>query len=292
MIERINIFLFHTKFEYFFFGIIFLIILTNGVWFSPATERVLLISEDIFSNPFINKTTNQWLLGSFLGPVLGYILDMNKSIFLFSLMHLLIFIMFFYLLLRKIENDNRYIARYILLAFFMMPISNIVFTWLGYADVFTVLLGVSLVIFRNNKIVLFANGFLFGINHFEQGVVVVFVLFVFYFFAENKVESFRFLLTSTIGILLGYIGLQIYFYIHDFNINFYRLDYIDNAGIFRYLRALFSNFFAEIFSFFNIFSFFIGYLFYKTHLHNKKILQSFVGGTDYFYGNNFYSRSY
>jgi hypothetical protein len=278
MIKKINSFLFNIKFEYFFIFIVLLSIVKNGLWYSPATERVLKISQNIFVNPF-NHTTNEWLLGSFLGPFLGYITNMNTSLYMFSLMHLIIFISLFFIILKIfVLKDSDVIGRYILLAFFMMPISNILFTWLGYADVFTFLIGISIVVFRTNKLIMIISGLLFGINHFEQGLIIALNVLFFYFVNNpNKqqkiIKNYIFLILS---IFIGFLMLQLFFYINEFKISFNRISYIENAGFFRYFRALFSNFFAEFFSFFNIFIFFIIYLYSK--IKNKYIFKLFIGG--------------
>lgn len=278
ILNRLNNFLFTSKFEYFYVFIMLLSMIINGVWYTSGIPRILMISKDIFSNPFLEQVTSQWLLGSFLGPILGYIFHMNQSFFSFCIMHLVIFLLFFYFLLKSVDKHYKNSARYILIAFFVMPVSNIAFTWLGYADVFTILLGSGLVIYRKNLIIIFILGILFGLNHFEQGLVILLTLSIFYFLTENKLEIFKYSLIMLLGILLGYISLKLHFYIYNFNISFDRVSYIDNAGFYKYFATLFSNFFAEIFSYFNIFIFPLILMLNSLEKRNKNVSNGFIIG--------------
>jgi hypothetical protein len=116
LLQKITQMVFGINFWLFFGFVFFLPILQNGIWYSPQTERLLLISKDIFKNPFLEQPWNQWLLSSFLGPVLGYITSANRSLLYFSVMHLMILIIFFPLLVFIVRRRyGDFIARTVLI---------------------------------------------------------------------------------------------------------------------------------------------------------------------------------
>jgi len=250
--------------------------LQNGIWFSPQTERLFLISKDIFKNPFLNQTSNQWLMSSFLGPVLGYITSANQSLILYSLLHLVILLICFTaltIIIRRQYGD--FVARSVLIVFFLSPISNVLFTWLGSPDILTFILVTVLVIFRKNIKIIFVSSFLLGINHPEQGLIVLFLLAVFSYLINRKRESILFVLFGIGSLLLGKYLLEMYFDSQNMFVEFSRIDYIPNAGLLRYIRATLSNPFALLFSLYNVlYVFIIVYVVY--YWKREKIAIAFI----------------
>jgi hypothetical protein len=157
------------------FGLLVILsIIQNGIWYSPQTERLLLVSQNIFRNPFNEQVTNQWLLYSFLGPIIGYLTHLNSSLITYSLLHFAVFLLLFGVFLIVVRyRMGDFAARIIMIAFFLTPLPNIVFTWLGSPDVFTILLAGTIVVFSSNPACLFPTYFLMGINHFEQGSIIL-----------------------------------------------------------------------------------------------------------------------
>lgn len=258
ILQKIAQLIFGIDFWFFYCLVFILSILQNGVWFSPQTERLLIISKDIFKNPFLDQPTNQWLLSSFFGPILGYITSTNKSLFTYSLMHLVIFVIFFTILIAVVKRRyGDFIARSVLIIFYLSPISNVLFTWLGSPDILTILLSMMIVIFWDNLIVLFIGAFLLGINHPEQGLIILLLLTIFSFLTSRKKETIKFALIGLGSLLLGKLLVEWYFYSHNFAVEFSRVDYISNAGLFLYVKATFSNPFALLFSLYNVLAIFI-----------------------------------
>jgi len=257
-LRKISQLIFGMNFWLFYCLVFIFSIFQNGVWYSPQTERLLLISKDIFKNPFTNQPTNQWLMSSFLGPVLGYLTSANQSLFLYSFMHFVILVVFFTVLILVVKRKfGDFVARSVIIIFFLSPLSNVLFTWLGSPDILTILLSMMIVVFWDNLIVLFVGAFLLGINHPEQGLVILLLLTIFSFLVGRKKETIRFGLIGLVSLVLGKLLVDWYFYYHNFAVEFSRVDYISNSGLFQYVKATFSNPFALLFSLYNVLLIFI-----------------------------------
>ena len=249
---------FGMKFWGFYCLVIMFSVIQNGVWYSPQTERLWLMSKDIFTNPFLGNPNNQWLLSSFLGPMLGYFTSMNQSIWSYSLLHLIIFLVFFTILIAAIRNRNGdFIARTVLIIFLISPISNVLFTWLGSPDILTTLLSMMIVVFWDNSLVLFVGAFLLGTNHPEQGLVILLLLTTFSFLTRSKKETIGFALIGLGSLVLGKLLIELFFHIHHFDVEFSRMSYIPKTGLFRYVKSTLSNPFALLFSLYNVLILFI-----------------------------------
>jgi len=270
-------FIFGVKFWWFYSSILILSILQNGVWYSPQTERLWLMSENIFANPFLDQPKNQWLLSSFLGPLLGYVTSANRSIYLYSLLHLIIFIIFFTVMIAVAkQRHGDYIARSVLILFFLSPISNVLFTWLGSPDIITFLLSMALILFEKNIPVLVISAFLLGMNHPEQGLVILILLAIFTCTSgERPKEVFKFALVGIGSLLLGKFLVGWYFEIFNFDVTYSRAEYISNGGLYLYVKSTLSNPFAMMFSLYNILYIFIAiYLAY--YWKKEKIAFAFL----------------
>ena len=235
-------------------------LIMNGAWMSPQTERLFLISQNIQINPFNSNIGNQWLLFSFLGPTLAFFLHLNDSIFLFCLFHFTFFIFVFYLIIRKVQQkEGDLIARFLIFAFFLSPISNVIFTWLGTPDSYTIILSLLLLIMRDRKVIVFLSSFLLGINHFEQGILILAIISLFHFLTVEKRDRsfFPFILEAILSLFLGRFCLELYFSFNNFNIQYSRFLYIQNVGFLKYLYSTLGNFPALIYSLYNNLIFFI-----------------------------------
>jgi hypothetical protein len=179
-------------------------------------------------------------------------------------MHLMILIIFFPLLVFIVRRRyGDFIARTVLILFSLSPISSVLFTWLGSPDILTALSSMMIVVFRKNLFLLFVGGFLLGINHPEQGLLILLLIALFIFLTEGKKEAFKFSLVCLSSYLLVILLINWYFHWYDFSVEFSRLDYISDVGLSRYITATFSNPFALLFSLYNVLLIFIStYVFY------------------------------
>ena len=230
----------------------------NGFSLSPQTSGLFLVSADITRNPFIYRRADEWLLSSFLGPLLASVTSMNRSIEYFALMHLAIFFVFFTVLVVLIRRRNGdFAARCVLLIFMLSPLSNVLLTWIGSPDILTALLSMTIVVFWNNPIVLGLCAFLLGTNHPEQGGIILLLLTMLSALTRKARTTLRFAVVGLGSLALGIAAVQWYFDRHNFEIVFTRLDYLQVYGLFQYVRATLSNPFALVFSLYNVLVLFV-----------------------------------
>jgi len=265
----------------FYFLLAFIIIyavIQNGIWFFPGINHSLSMSQDIFTNPFDEEIGRQWQLYSYLGPIIGNSIGMNNSSIIYALMHLIIFLIFFVLLLIIIKKQRGdFIARSVAIAFFLTPLPNILLTWLGSADIFTILFSITIAIFYRNYLILLLLSFMMGFNHFEQGLVILVSMTIFLIVNRNNSKPnnvLPFVITGIGGIVIGRLCLEWYFHCNDFNIQSSRLEYIMDLGIARYAKATFSNIFVLVFSFYNALLIFI--IVFACYFYKSRIFFTFV----------------
>jgi len=256
ILTRITERVFRLNFFALFLFLLLFSFLQNGIWFIHVAERLLLAAQDIYSNPLSAQINQQWILHSYLGPVIAYLTGLNNSLLQYCLLHLFIFLFFFTALLLFIRlRMEEFIARTVLIIFFLTPLPNILFTWLGYPDVFTVLLSMCLVLFKSRNLVLIPVCFLMGVNHSDQGIVIVVLISVFLLVSHGKKELWRnlqFFLCSSIGVGMGRLSLEWWFSHNEFNIQHTRELIPFQIGIAGYLKINFSNLPAFIFSTYNV----------------------------------------
>ena len=250
IIQKVHNFLFETSITKFFLIIVTLAIFSNGLMFVSSSKHLFISSLDIFSNQLTETPNVMWLLSSFLGSITSYFLGID-NFKIFILFHLIVFLFGFFVLTKIIAKYDDYLARVFLLFFFTMPISNILFTWLGFTDIFTFLLGISIVLSKSKKILLFIFASLLGLSHAYQGFVIIILLNIFYFFSNRKID-YNFLITSFLGVLFGILSLKFFFHYYEFNIIDTRFGYFEKKGFMRYFLATFSNFLPCLFSLFNL----------------------------------------
>lgn len=276
-LENVKNRLLGMRFWFFFVLILGLTILQNGIWYSSQSNYLLLISQNINSNPLLNQQEHQWLITSYFGPLLANIFGSNSSLFSYIIFHFFFIISFLIILTKIIKiKFGEVIARYFLIIFFLSPLSNVIFTWLGSPDVFTLVITSLLVIFRWNFLIVSLCSFLLGINHFEQGVAIL-TLMTFFSIVEggNKKMITFFALTSIGFLIIGRLLLSFYFEKLDFNLAYNRAEYIKVTGIKKYMLSTLSNPFALIFSLYNtLYIFVVSFVIY--FWKRERIVVSFL----------------
>ena len=147
--------------------------------------------------------------------------------------------------------------------FFLSPIAQVLFTWLGSPDILTTLLSTTIVVFWGNSMVLAACALLLGTNHPEQGFVIMLLLTIFSSFTRSRKETIAFALIGFGALVLGKLLVGWYSNAYNISTEFTRLDYISKVGVTGYVKATFSNFFALVFSLYHVLILFISaYIFY------------------------------
>ncbi|HLD93252.1 MAG TPA: hypothetical protein VI703_03530 [Anaerolineales bacterium] len=227
-------------------------ILQNGVWYAPNAPFFLEIAENIYINPFLSNPNAQWQLFSFLGPTIAFLIGANQSLLLFSLMHVVFFLVFFvlfayYLRLQFPES----VARSVLVVFFLTPLPSILLTWVGSPDVFTVLLSTTMILFRKKPVVIFFSAVLMGINHFEQGTAILVLTSIFLLLTEGK-ATLPYVVSYLLGISLGRMILETHFSSYSFDVTFGRFSYFSEYGISLFIENNLRNPVVLVYSLFQM----------------------------------------
>src|SRR5215471_5878250 len=177
--EAVRQWLFESRFGYFIVFCLAFTIFRNGAWAIPNLPIQLLIAKQPFHNPFLKAPDVQYLLYSPFAHYIAHLVGVYRSEALFLSFHFLIWVVGFAAVLffaRRVHGDRS--ARWIGLAFTLLPISTAVVGWLGFADVYTFLLGTLIAASTTgwvNGVAAVAMGF----NHFEQGLVGIAALSAF-----------------------------------------------------------------------------------------------------------------
>ena len=252
IVQEVRRRLFGMAFGPFYLLILGLAVLQNGVWYSPLARQYLLMSKDIFRNPFLGETAIEWVTSSFLGPALAYYTSMNRSLLSYCILQLAIFLVGFTALILVVRHRNGdFIARTVLIVFFLSPLPHVLFTWLGAPDILTTLLSMVIVVFWGNPVAAMIGGFLLGVNHPEQGATAMLLLTLFSLLTRRIRDTVAFALAGVGSLILGAWAVQWFFTRHNFDIVFTRVDYIIGMGLPAFLRSALSEPFALLFSLYN-----------------------------------------
>ena len=245
--------LFEMAFWKFYLMVLLIAMLQNGVWYSPLALQYWMMSTDILHNPFVSQNNVEWVLSAFLGPALAYFLHMNGSVLAYCILQLSIFLLGFTALIFIIRRRNGdYIARCLLLVFFLSPLPNILFTSLGTPDVMTALLAIAVAAFWEELPVVFVGSLLLGVNHPEQANLIVLLMVLFSLFTRRLRQSAGFALYALGGLVLGEVLLQWFLSSHNFDIVFTRLDYVMGMGLGSFIESGLSEPFALLYSLFSL----------------------------------------
>jgi hypothetical protein len=256
-LDRMTSWLFGMGFGRFVTLVLTLAVLRNGFWFVPNIEYVRLISLDpaVCHEEIRTTPTAHYLMNSFLGPLLAWLLHANRDNLVFALAHLALFLALFPLVLllaRRRFGDP--FARGLGIAFAVLPTSTVLFTWLGNADVFTVLL-TSVIFLAESPLLLLLAGLLLGVNHFEQGAILVVLIVLARWFIAGAVTAPRVwrLAWAAVGLVLGKLALKGWFAYCHIELVEGRLDWVILTGLREFTRKFLLNASAVLFSLFNVF---------------------------------------
>jgi hypothetical protein len=233
-----------------------LAILRNGIGVVPSIDVVRQISLDPTACPEVVRQNRmaQYLMNSYLGPMLGWLLHANGGYRVFALMHLGVFLAGFPPVMwqaRRRFGDA--FARSLGIAFVALPVSTTVLTWLGNADVFTFLLA-SVLFLGAARPALVLAGLLFGINHFEQGFFILLFTAVSHRLLVGlvPVSPLR-LFWAALGLVLGKLTLYCWFEVHQFPLVGGRFDWLTETGVEGFAKMFWANLSPLLFSLFNVF---------------------------------------
>jgi hypothetical protein len=272
------------KFPILAFFVLLASIFQNGIWYGPVTKQLTQISQSL---PYINhgiiESKSHWLYHSILGPLLAYVLHQNSDYIIYSIFHFVVFIVIFSLLLFVIKfRISDKVARIFLFYFYLSALPNVIFTWLGLPDIFTILLSVGFVLVKEvngkfNRILLLLIGFLMGVSHLEQGFVSILILAVLEIllnFNRFQIKNLSAYFYGSAGILFGRLFISSYFWIIQFEMSTNRVSYLSDRGLSNYIDSITSHPFLLAFSFFQVM--WIALLYWVINNPKAKTMRSFI----------------
>jgi hypothetical protein len=247
-LDKVSNWIFNLTWKKFYVILILILTIKTGVWFIPNLEIYRQISINPFANPFIGNENAQYLVWSWLGPFVAWILKVN-SFTSFLVLHALFLVGFYVSTLRLIhkalpEREARISAT----VFITLPFSSTGLYWIGM-DALTLLLLVQILVFRKNWFLSIIFAVLLGMQHFEQGILAVGILAMFEF-TNRRVSEVRysrtlmFHLRLILGLGIGKTLLGFIFNLNGMNLNSGRLYLYLNS--FAGLAELFVNNFQII----------------------------------------------
>ena len=253
------------------------VVLIYGLGVVPY-NALYLVSKNPFVNIFPDHPKGLYLYDSILIPFITYFTGLNKNVTVFLLFNFLIIIVaviLFILLVKK--NYGRDPAKISLFLFLLNPLSNVLFTWLGYYDSATFFLQVCL-LFSSHILPLFLIGFLGSLNHFPIMLFSGITVLVFQGYSQAKsVNLYKLLLSYLIGLGFGYFFLKTYQNYFDLGITLDRLGHVKEIGLKEFTIYILNNSLTWLFSLYNVL--WIVVIFISHYLaHNcKRLFYIFLG---------------
>jgi hypothetical protein len=276
-LDKVTAWLFGISFGKFVALVLIFAILRNGLFFVPNIQVVWRISQEPTlpeggrARTVLQKYADpQYLLTSYVGPLLAWKLHATGHYVTFALLHLAVLVLFFpFIMWQAHRRFGDSFARYFGIAFAVLPVSTTVFTWLGNSDVFTFLLAstiflgtcpsargrLNLVVELFFGILLFPAGFLLGVNHFEQGVFLVAFTTLAQWIVSGPVAirpPWR-IVWAGLGLLFGKWWLHHWFAQHDIHLSYDRFYWVTKTGLSGFAQLFLVNLHPLLFSLFNVF---------------------------------------
>ena len=207
--------LFRSKWRSFYALLAVLVVVKSGIWFIPNLDIYRQVSLNPFSNPFVGNTNAQYLVWSWLGNYLAWILGI-KTFGAFFAFHFLLSCAFLVTVALWIRaNFNFHAARVVSVIFCSLPVASTSFYWVGMDSLTLFLLSLLLHFYRKPALACLV-GVLVGLQHFEQGVFAIAGIFLVVLLEKvvdkSKIRlSVKFVAASLAGVVIGRIVLNVLF---------------------------------------------------------------------------------
>jgi hypothetical protein len=236
----------------FYYSLLF-ILLTVGV--NSYGDEVVPWIQNIFVNPYQGVSADrQFLLTSFLGPLIAYLLQVRDETG-FLLLTLAGFVVGNILVFRQLKSLDK--ERYFVHAFLLYSLSASLVVWFGKSDMWFFVLSTLLVVLRHNYRWSLVIALLLGLTHLEQALVVVGMLGLMLLNDALQNKSFKSALVHYLpivsGALLAKLALVLFFTFNGFGSIEGRLDYIVNRGYEAFVEPVFKNAIVYFFSMMDMF---------------------------------------
>jgi hypothetical protein len=215
------------------FGVVLAAVLAavNGLRATPAMRSILKYARSPFHPP---RLGNQgYIVTSPVTPVLAHVLHATGSIDTLAGFHLALIVVVVggsLAYVQRVEGDLT--ARLATLALFCGPLGAVLFTWLGVEDPVTVAAATILVSTRRPRTAALA-ALVLGINHFEQGTVIVATLLVLDVADGFRLRHKNLFVPSIGGLVAGRVVVALYLRVCHIDGSFDRLAWLRHAGTAR-----------------------------------------------------------
>lgn len=225
---------------------------TTGIWVVPSVEQWLAFARDPYGPVTLNENFH-YITGSPLGPLLAHLLGADTKAS-FGLVHLALLALAAAGLIalgRRAVGDR--LTNVLLVALFASPLSAVLLTWLGQPDPVT-FGGMSAVALasalpRPSRLAVTAAGAgLVGLAAPEQGLVALAVLGALAWWG-NRPGDREVLVVAAAVLALGRLGVEAFLAASEAP-HQSRLAYVQRNGLGYFLRSLFENWAAVLFSVF------------------------------------------
>jgi hypothetical protein len=192
-----------------------------GIWYIPNIEASRAIAINPFRSPFVAGQSD-YLMTSWLSCAVAHLLQMTSK-YAFFLFHLASSLFAFGLLGRYFtKNMSPPNAKKSLIILFILPVTGETVYWVGM-DSFTFLI-LSLMLINHKRPIPFAFfAILLGMQHFEIGIISVFLATLARFEIDKKFKANLPILlngfSGIFGLLLGKYALSMIFHLNHITLN-------------------------------------------------------------------------
>ncbi len=217
--------------------------LIHGLWLYPVLPEILEFSRDLTGDPLAGRQ-EQFVYWSLLGPWLGRVTRSNGGAWSFAALQLGLLVGLGGLALAGHHRRHGEAAtRRLILLLFTSPVLAVCTTWLGSADVVTLLVSIAWLALDRRPLAAAVIGVVAGVNHFEQSVLIASGLGIIGL-ADRPGDRRRAALwwaLTLVGIAVGRGLVLAHFHHYDIDPTTTRFSFVERVGLRSYAHASFGN---------------------------------------------------
>ena len=228
-VSKLEQFIFEARVWKLLLVLALLILFKTGIWYIPIMHGSQLVAQDPFTNPFTQYPDAHYVVWSWLGPFLAWLVGATGKLEFF-LLHLL-FSLAFMVLFVKVAFDNlpQELARKSVILFSVLPVSATALFWVSYDSITLFLLMLALA-FPRSLLLTAVFGVLLGMQHFEQGVFGAGALLFAVTLSQRQGYflrySWKFCLAFLLGVIAGKLVMTGIFKYHEIQVNSGRMHWL------------------------------------------------------------------
>lgn len=217
--------------------------LVHGLWLYPVVPEILEFSRDLTGDPLAGRQ-EQFVYWSLLGPWLGHATRTNGGAWSFAGLQLALLVGLGGLaLLGHHRRHGDAATRRLTLLLFTSPVLAVCTTWLGSADVVTLVVSIAWLALDRRPLAAALVGVVAGVNHFEQSMLIAAGLGVVGLVdaRDERGRAARWLALALIGVVVGRALVLAHFHHYDIEPTTTRFSFVERVGLRSYAHATFGN---------------------------------------------------